>query len=106
MWLMAKWVVWFEGDDILFVTFPAPANVGRGTLKFRQDYTVSRGRTVKLYDVTWNGGDTDIVAFLPDRELFDGKFRFGKYTANYALRCNNEDQILDSTAEILRLMDR
>jgi len=40
----------------------------------------------------------------PDRDLFNGKFSGRKYTSDYALRCNNEDQIIRSTEEILRLM--
>ncbi len=104
MWLIAKSVIWFEGDDILVARFVNPAKVDRGTLKFKQDYTVPPGRTVKLYDVTWNAGSTDIMAFLPDRDLFDGKFEGRKFTFNYALRCRNEDQILGVTAEILQLV--
>lgn len=104
MWLIAKSVIWFEGDDMLFIPFTNPAKVERGTLKFKQDYTIPPGRTVKLYDVTWKAGDTDIMAFLADRDLFDGKFVGKKFTFNYALRCGNEDQIIESTGEILRLM--
>jgi hypothetical protein len=94
MWLMTKWVVWFEGDDLVFVQFLAPGNVVRGKLKFRQDYTSPDRRTVKLYDVVWQGGDTEIVSFLPDREIFGGKFGGKTLTFNYARRCGDEKQIL------------
>jgi len=104
MWLLDKSVIWFEGNDILIVLFVSPTKVDRGTWKFKQDYTISRDLTVKLYDVKWNAGDTDIMAFLPDRDLFRGKFSGRTYTSDYALRCSNEDQIIKSTEEILRLM--
>jgi hypothetical protein len=104
MWLLAKSVIWFEGEEILIVKFVTPTNVDRGTLKFKQDYAMSRDLTVKLYDVKWNAGDTDIMAFLPDRDLFGGKFSGRTFTFQYALRCANEDQIIGSAEEILRLM--
>jgi len=104
-WLIAKSVFRFEDDDIVFFKFISPAKAERATLKFKQDYAIARDRTVKLYDVIWQAGGTDIMAFLPDRDLFDGKFVGRKFSFNYALRCGNEDQILDSTAEILRLMN-
>jgi len=104
-WLLTKSVIWFEGNDILHVKFVTPANVERGTLKFKQNYLMPPdGIIVKLYDVNWNAGDTDIMAFLPDRDLFDGKFDGRTFTFNYGLRCGNEDQIIGSTDEILRLM--
>lgn len=103
-WLLAKSVIWFEGDDMLFVGFVSATKVERATLKFKQDYAMSRDLTVKLYDVKWNAGDTDIMAFLPDRDLFGGRFAGRKFTFDYALRCGNEDQITGSTEEILRLM--
>jgi hypothetical protein len=102
-WMLAKSVIWFEGDDILFVEFVNPAKVDRGTLKFKQEYAMSSDLTVKLYDVKWNAGDTDIMAFLPDRDLFSGKFAGRTFSSDYALRCSNEDQIIGSTEEILRL---
>jgi hypothetical protein len=104
MWLIAKSVFWFEGDDIVFFKFISPTNAERATLKFKQDYAIARDRTIKLYDVAWKAGGTDIMAFLPDRDLFDGKFIGRKFTFNYALRCGNEDQILDATAAILRVL--
>lgn len=104
VWLLDKSVIWFEGNDILIVLFVSPTKVDRGTWKFKQDYSMSRDLTVKLYDVKWNAGDTDIMAFLPDRNLFNGKFAGRTYTSDYALRCSNEDQIIRSTEEILRLM--
>jgi hypothetical protein len=104
MWLIVKSVIWFEGDDILFASFTNPAKVERGKLKFKQDYTIPPRQPVKLYDLTWTAGDTDLVAFLSDRDLFDGKFIGRTFTFNYALRCSNEDQILGWTEEILRLI--
>jgi hypothetical protein len=104
IWLLDKSVIWFEGNDILIVLFVSPTKVDRGTWKFKQDYSMSRDLTVKLYDVKWDAGDTDIMAFLPDRDLFSGKFTGRTYTSDYALRCSNEDQIIGSTEEILRLM--
>jgi len=104
MWLITKSVFWFEGDDIVFFKFISPANAERGTLKFKQDYAIARDRTVKLYEVIWKAGDTDIMAFLPDRDLFAGKFVGRKFTFDYALRCGNEDQIIDATTQILRLV--
>jgi hypothetical protein len=104
MWLLDKSVIWFEGNDILIALFVSPSKVDRGTWKFRQDYAISRDLTVKLYDVKWNAGDTDIMAFLPDRDLFGGKFSDRTFTFDYAQRCSNEDQIIRSTEEILRLM--
>src|SRR5690242_19277065 len=35
MWLIAKSVFWFEGDDIVFFKFISPANAERATLKFK-----------------------------------------------------------------------
>jgi hypothetical protein len=104
MWLIAKSVFWFEGDDILFFKFISPAKLERATLKFKRDYAIAPDRTVKLYDVIWQAGGTDIMAFLRDRDLFDGKFVGKKFTFNYALRCRNEDQIIGTTAEILGLL--
>jgi hypothetical protein len=104
LWLLGKSVIWFEGNDILFVMFVSPTKVDRGTWKFKQDYSMSRDLTVKLYDVKWNAGDTDIMAFLPDRDLFSGKFTGRTYTYDYALRCSNEGQVIGSTEEILRLI--
>lgn len=105
-WLIAKSVFWFEGDDILFFKFISPAKLERGTLKFKQDYAIARDRPIKLYDVIWKAGGTDIMAFLPDRDLFDGKFFGKKFTFNYGLRCGNEDQILVTTEKILRLINQ
>jgi hypothetical protein len=104
MWLLDKSVIWFEGNDVLIVLFISPTKVDRGTWKFKQDYAMSRDLTVKLYDVKWNSGDTDVMAFLPDRDLFGGKFAGRTFSSDYALRCSNEDQIIGSTEEILRLM--
>jgi hypothetical protein len=104
MWLLDKSVIWFEGNDILIALFVSPTKVDRGTWKFKQDYSMSRDLTVKLYDVKWNAGDADIMAFLPDRDLFGGKFAGRTFSSDYALRCSNEDQIIGSTEEILRLM--
>ena len=104
VWLQGKWVVWFEGDELVFVQFLAPANVVRGTLKFKRDYAAPDGRTVKFYDVTWKGGDTEVVAFLPDRELFDVKFEGNDFTAAYTLRCRNEDQMLGWAGEAVQAM--
>ena len=104
MWLLAKSVIWFEGNDILIALFVSPTKVDRGTWKFKQDYAMSRDLTVKLYDVKWNAGDTDIMAFLPDRDLFGGKSSGRTFTFQYALRCANEDPIIGSAEEILRLM--
>ena len=102
-WLLAKSLIWFEGDNIIVVSFLTPAKVERGTLKFKQDYAMSRDLTIKLYDVNLAGG-TDIMAFLPDRDLFGGKFDGRKYDFYYAMRCANEDQIIESAEEILRLI--
>jgi hypothetical protein len=105
-WLQTKWVVWFEGDSIVFVQFLAPTNVIRGTLKFKQDYSERGAGTVKLYDVTWERGSTEVMAFLPDRELFDIKLEGGKFSAKYTLRCRNDDQLLGWAGDILRVMGR
>src|SRR5262249_5454820 len=51
LWLTSKWVVWFEGDDLVFAQFLAPGNVVHGTLKFKRDYAQPRGPTLKLYEV-------------------------------------------------------
>ncbi len=102
LWLQTKWVIWFEGDDLVFAQLLAPANVLRGKMEFRQDYTApGGGPTIKLYGVAWKSS-TDIVAFLPDRELFGGKFAGGEFTATYTVRCRNEDQLLAGCARPCR----
>lgn len=102
-WLQAKWVTWFEGDDFVFVQLLAPKNEIRGKLKFREDYIEPGGHTIKLYDVTWKSGSTDIMAFLPDQQLFDFKRNGKGFSANYTVRCHNEDQLLAAAREILEL---
>jgi len=96
--------MWFEGDQLLYGELVRPTNIDRGTLKFKRDYALSPGQAIKVYDLKWNVGAPDIVAFLADRELFGGKFIGSKFNFDYAMRCNNEDQIIGSTEEILRLM--
>jgi hypothetical protein len=71
--------------------------------KFKQDYFMSRDHTVKLYDVRWDAGDPDIMAFLPNRDLFGGRFSGPTFTFQDAVRCGDEDQIIGSAGEILGL---
>lgn len=101
IWLRTKWVTWFEDYDFVFVQLLAPKNVIRGKLKFRENYTAPNGDAVKLYDVTWRDGATDIMAFLPDRQFFDIKVKGKDFSAKYTVRCRNEEQILAAAREIL-----
>lgn len=105
-WLLSKSLIWFEGDAIVTVIFLYPDKVDRGTLKFKKDYAISSGLTLKLYDVNYAGGGSDVMAFLPDRDLFDGKFDGKNYDFSYAMRCTNENQIIGSIEEIWRRIDQ
>ncbi|HLH91565.1 MAG TPA: hypothetical protein VKX28_24210 [Xanthobacteraceae bacterium] len=103
LWLLSKWLTWFEGDDFVFVQLLAPKNLVRGKLKFREDFTDRSGHSVKLYDVTWRSGKTDILAFLPDRQFFDVKVEGKNFSANYTVRCRNEAELLAGVREIVEL---